>query len=346
MSFGFEYPAVLLLLLLVPLVAWAIVARRRSRPGLLYPSTERAAKAVRSSVGGTALFWTVTLRSIVLTLLVVALANPRFGSETQQVESSGVDIMLAVDMSGSMLALDMDWNGSRSTRLEVVKSVVDDFIAHRPSDRIGLIAFGTDPYLASPLTLEHDWLRENLKRIEVGLVPAGTSIGPPLAMAANRLRDAENSKSRIIILLTDGNDSQVPRVDPVEYAKAARAIGAKVYTIAVGTGGIVPSYMLNERGDDLLRYRNGKPVIQNNDFPLDETALKSIAEEGGGRFFRARDMTDLKDVYAEIDILEKTEIKLTVRTDYTDEWMLPLAAALGLLLVEQLLAATVLRTLP
>ena len=345
MKFDFAHPLLLLFLFVIPLVAWAMVARRRSRAGLLFPDAERAKDAARVQGTSHALFWLVSLRVLALAALIVALAGPRFGTETHEVKSSGIDIMLDVDISGSMLALDLDWNGERATRLEVVKGVIDNFIDKRPSDRIGMIAFATEPYLVSPLTLEHQWLRDNIKRVEVGMIDSGTSIGPPLGMAVNRLKENKESKSRIVILLTDGQDSVQPAVPPVKYAEAAAALGIKVYTIAIGRTGIVQSYHLDRNGE-IARDMLGRPDIQNANFPIDETVLREMAEKGGGKFYRARDIEELKSIYADIDKLEKTEVTLTYRTDYEDAWLLPLCVGLGLLVLEQLLAASVLRTLP
>jgi Ca-activated chloride channel homolog len=345
MRFDFSHPYLLFLALLVPLAIWAMVARRKNRPGLLFPSTERGAEAARRQGKSHSIVYLAAMRALALCALVFAIAGPRFGNDTKEIQSSGIDIMLCVDVSGSMLALDLDWQGSRATRLEVVKGVIDDFIDRRPSDRIGMIAFGNDPYLVSPVTLEHDWLRQNIKRIEVGVVSTGTSIGPPLGMAINRLKADKESKSRIAILLTDGNDSVQASVPPVKYAEAAKALGIKVYTIAVGRGGVVPSYYVGRDGK-IARNMFGQPEIRQFDYPLDEEVLREMAEKGGGQFFRARDLNDLKRIYGEIDKLEKTEVTLTYHTEYEDAWLYPLCAGLALLVLEQLLAYSFFRALP
>lgn len=345
MSFSFGAPWVLLALLLVPLVAWLTVRRRRRRPGLLFSATARAGKAAHGQplFGG---FWLITLRSLALCALIVALARPRFGSETHEVTSSGIDIMLDVDLSGSMLALDLQLDNKPATRLEVVKSVLQDFIQRRKSDRIGLVAFAGQPYLVSPVTLHHEWLTRNLDRLEVGTVPVdGTSIGPPVGMATNRLRELKNSKSRIIILLTDGKDEPPPQIDPLTYARAAKAFGIKVYTVGVGTGGMVATFLPDGRGG-LQSDWTGRPLIVHRDYPIDEDALKKIAEATGGQYFRAKDTDQLRHIYDEINRLEKSEVKLTYRTNYEDAFFWPLAVGLALLALEQILAATRLRTLP
>ncbi len=344
MRFDFEVPAFLFLLLLLPLVYWVVLERRRKRPGLFFPAAERARAASVRTGRARSIHVLAFLRTLGLALLVVALAGPRFGSETAETSSEGIDIMLAVDISGSMLALDLDWKGSRATRLEVVKDVVSEFIGKRPADRMGLVAFGSEPYLASPLTLDHQWLESNLKRIEVGIVESGTSIGPPIAMAIARLK-ADTAKSRVIILLTDGNDSVPAKVPPERYAEAAAALGIKIYTVAVGVGGVVPTYLVDRQGN-IVRDAFGRAAIDRQDYPLDETVLRTIADKAHGRFFRARDAGELKEIYTEIDRLEKNEVKLSYRTDYEEKWPLPLAAGLALLLLEQILARTRLRTLP
>ncbi|MBN1404267.1 MAG: VWA domain-containing protein [Opitutales bacterium] len=347
MSFDFAHPEYFLLLLFIPLALWGLVSRRRKRPGLLFPATARAADAAKAQGKSHALFWLCTLRTLVIALIVTAMAGPRFGSETKEVESSGIDIMLGVDISGSMLAVDMDWKGKRATRLEVVKGVLDDFIEKRPADRIGMIAFAGDPYLVSPLTLEHSWLRGNLRRIQVGsVIPNGTSVGPPLGMATNRLMQSKDSKSRIVIMLTDGRDEPVPPISPVKYAEAAAALGVKVYTVAVGTDGRVPSYMLARDGKTIARDSLGRPEIGYMQSSLDEDTLEAIATKGGGRFFRARDSDELKRIYEEIDQLEKSEVKLTYRTEYDDAWLMPLCIAFVLFMFEQALASSFLRALP
>ncbi len=347
MSFSFAHPYLLLLFLLLPLALWGLSARRRRRPGLYFPAIARVAEAAKAQGKSHAIYWLGFMRVIVLSLMIVSLAGPRFGSKIREIESSGIDIMLGVDISGSMLGIDMAWNNKRATRLEAVKGVLDDFIQKRPSDRIGMIAFAGDPYLVSPLTLEHTWLRNNIRRIQVGSVPPnGTSIGPPLGMAVNRLSEAKESKSRIVIMLSDGRDEPPPSVPPTRYAEAAAALGVKVYTIAIGTEGRVPRYMLARDGKTLARDMLGRPEVGYMESSLDEATLQAIAEKGGGQFFRARDSEQLKNIYEEIDRLEKTEVKLSYRTEYEEAWLLPLCAALILLFIEQLLASTIFRALP
>jgi len=187
-----------------------------------------------------------------------------------------VDMVLALDCSGSMEALDFKLDGRPTNRLDVVKSVVSRFIDARPNDRIGLIGFAGAPYLVSPLTLDHDWLQQNLDRVQIGAVEDGTAIGSALAACVNRLRD-QQSKSKIVVLLTDG-ENNMGKIAPDTAAQAAKALGVKVYTIAAGVRGEAPV-----------------PVT-----------LRKIADATGGKFFRATDSDSLKNIYVEIDRLEKT----------------------------------------
>jgi len=174
------------------------------------------------------------LRLLAVALLIVALAGPRFANDRTETQASGVDIMLALDLSWSMMALDMSGPGERVTRYDIASSVLEDFIRKRESDRIGLVVFSAVPYLASPLTLNHDWLSENLRRLHIGMLrELGTAIGDATASAAKRLKNSQDSKSRLIILLTDG-DNNKGEIDPVPAAQLAAALGAKVYTIGIG----------------------------------------------------------------------------------------------------------------
>lgn len=344
MSFDFAYPWVLLGLLLVPLALYA-GQRFRDRGSILFSAVPQALAASggkRSRAG----FWLLVLRGLILSLLIIALARPRFGSESREIESSGIDIMLAVDVSGSMLGLDLKLKDQAATRLEVVKSVLSGFIDRRPNDRMGIIAFGSDPYLLSPLTLDHDWLRKNLGRVEVGIIEPGTSIGPPIGMATNRLRRLEDSKSRILILLTDGQDSQPAAVPPTQFAEAAAAFGIKIYTIAVGQDTDVPTYVYDPRTRGIAKDTFGRPIVRRARYPVDEAVLQQIAEIAGGKFYRARETRELESIYSEIDRLERTEIKLRYRTDYEEAYFYPAVAGLLCLVIEQLLKLTRFRRLP
>ena len=202
----------------------------------------------------------------------------------------GVDIVLAVDVSGSMLAEDFTLGNARANRLAVVKSVVRDFVASRPVDRIGLVLFGARAYTQCPLTLDHGWLLQNLERAEVGMIEDGTAIGAGLATAVNRLR-ASTAKSKLVVLLTDGQQN-AGRTTPQTAAEAAAALGIKVYTVGAGTRGMAPF-----PATDLF----GNKVYRPMQVDVDEDTLKKVATATGGRYFRATDTQSLRDIYAEID---------------------------------------------
>src|SRR2546421_9102075 len=228
----FQYPWLLILLALLPVYA-LMHGRVGKLSALRFPSADlaRAAGAAARAAAGRLL---VLLRLFTVGLCIVALAGPRFANDRTESQASGVDIMLALDLSWSMMALDMSGPREQVSRYDIASSVLEDFIKRRPSDRMGLIVFSAVPYLASPLTLNHDWLIENLHRLHVGLIrDLGTAIGDAAAAAAKRLKNIKDSKSRIIILLTDG-DNNKGEVDPVPAAQLAAALGVKGYTIGIG----------------------------------------------------------------------------------------------------------------
>ena len=277
----------------------------------------------------------IYLRGIILILFVLALARPRFPMENATVETEGIDIVLAVDASSSMLAEDFTINGKRRNRLDVVKDVVEDFIQSRKADRIGMVAFAARAYTVCPLTLDYEWLISNLERVKIGAIEDGTAVGSAISSSVNRLKDNE-SKSKIVILLTDGRNN-AGKITPLAAAEAAKAMGVKVYTIGAGKKGPVP-YPARDAW--------GRTVYQNVEIDVDEDALKSIAEETGGRYYRATDTTSLKKIYDEIDSLEKTAITEEGFREYEELFAKFLIPALFLLILEIMLANTLLRRLP
>lgn len=289
----FLHPEMLLLLALLPLLAF-LHGRRGAAPALVFSSTSLAASlaGARKVRPGTPL---LLLRLAVLALLILALAGPQQGSSSTEIEASGIDILLAVDVSGSMEAMDFTLAGKPANRLEVVKKVVDEFIEQRPNDRIGLLAFGGRPYLVSPLTLDHDWLRKRLESLDIGMVEDGTAIGSAIGSGTNRLRD-QNSKSRILILLTDGmnNAGSVP---PLMAAEAAETLNIKVYTIGAGTRGEAPLPVTDGFG----RRRLIRAKVD-----IDEETLKGVAEKTGAVYFRATDTASLAKIYEDINKMETT----------------------------------------
>jgi Ca-activated chloride channel family protein len=326
-------PWALLLLLALPLLIW--FERRRPRDAALrYPTLA----VVRAIPQGSRRRWRrllPVLRSVALVLLVVALARPQLGRAESQFSGEGIDIMLAVDISGSMLAEDFQLQGHRASRLDVVKSVVKDFVAGRAGDRIGLVLFGARAYTQSPLTLDHGWLVTNLDRTEVGMIEDGTAIGSGLATAAGRLK-ASDAKSKVVILLTDGQNN-AGKISPPAAAEAAKALGIKVYTIGAGTRGLAPYP---------ARDMFGNKVYQPMQVDIDEDTLRTIAQETGGRYFRATDTESLKQIYAEIDRMERTTFRAPRYLDFDELYPWLAVPALLLVCVEAGLAHTLLRKLP
>ena len=257
---------------------------------------------------------------------------------TTGVIASGIDIAVAFDLSGSMLAEDFKLKGKRANRTEVAKAVLKGFVEDRPSDRIGLVAFAGRAYIAAPLTLDHDFLIANLDRLEAGSqsIEDGTAIGSAISAGLNRLRDLPNSESGIIILMTDGQNN-AGTVAPLTAAEAAESLGVKVYTIGVGTRGVAPMPYTDVFGRK--RYRN----VEVN---IDEETLQKIAEQTGGQYFRADSQKKLREIYDKIDEMEKTEVEVERYFNY-DEWFpFLVVAGLALLLLELILANTVWLKLP
>jgi Ca-activated chloride channel family protein len=315
----FAHPWVLLLLPALPLIAW-FRGKRGGAPSIIFSSITdlRIIGHLRRSKAGAIL---TSLLLLAEALLIVALARPQRGKELQQIKASGIDIILAIDVSRSMLAEDFTIGNERANRLEAVKQVTERFINARPNDRIGIVAFAGRPYLVSPLTLDHDWLLKNLERLNVGLVEDGTAIGSAIVSSANRLKERA-AKSKIIVLLTDG-DNNSGKVNPTTAAEAAHALGLKIYTIGAGTRGYapVPVPMFGQ-----IVYRNVKVEV-------DEETLKKIAAIANGQFYRATDSKSLQQIFDQIDRLEKSVIETRQYTQYRDLFIWPLMPAFGLLLV-------------
>lgn len=345
MNFDFTNPE-FLWLLLIPL-ALVFLRARVGKTGTLIFSSVAIAKVVSKKNKSKAAGILFALRLLVISLLIIGLARPRLGRGFSQREESGIDIVLAVDVSGSMSALDLSKSRNEIlTRLDAVKRVIETFIKNRPNDRIGMIIFGSNPFLVSPLTLNHDWLLQNIERVEIGSIDGNsTAIGSAIAMSVNRLRDLKDAKSRVIILLTDG-DNNAGKISPVAAAEAAAGFDTKIYTIAAGRPGVVP-FASMDRAGKVIRNRAGTPIIGGNaQSQIDESALKKIAEITGGQFYRATDYSDLKSIYKRIDALEKTKVKIKNFTEYEELFAYPVWLALALLLLERFLAHTRFRSLP
>ena len=330
----FAHIWVLSLLLLLPALAW-LKGKRGRPPAFLYSSVQlvRAVLNVtRSRSGG----FLAALRWLALAWFIVALAQPRLTKSQTQIKASGIDIAVAVDLSGSMASMDFEIGGSRLNRIDMAKAVLKKFIEKRPSDRIGLIAFGTDAYIAAPLTLDHDFLERNLDRLDLEVIDGThTAIGSGLSTAINRLRELK-SKSKIVILMTDGQNN-AGKLAPLTVAEAAQSLGVKVYTIGVGMRGNAPMP---------ARDFFGRKVYQMVPVDIDEDTLTKIADMTGGKYYRADNAERFQQIYAEIDKLEKSEAVVKKYTEFNELFAWFLVPGLGLLLVEQLLKNTVMRRLP
>src|SRR5881396_2496381 len=294
----FAHPYFLLLLLLLPVLAW-LKGRVGFQPAFLYSSVQlvRGITGITRSRAGSIL---LKLRWLALACFILALARPQLGEGETKITASGIDIVLAIDLSGSMSSEDFQLRGERVNRLMIAKDVLQKFIARRPNDRIGLVAFATDAYIAAPLTLDHDFLMQNLDRLEIAAPGKDqTAIGSALAAALNRLRDLK-SKSKIVILMTDGQNN-AGKVPPLTAAEAAQALGVKVYTIGVGTHGTAPMPQIDAFG----RKRYVQIPVD-----IDEETLKQIAQRTGGKYYRADNTGALRTIYGEIDRLEKTEVEV------------------------------------
>jgi Ca-activated chloride channel family protein len=321
----FLHPELLWLLTLIPLFS-LLLGRRGAAPALTFSSISLAASlaTAKKTRPGTLLF---LLRLVMFSLLILALARPQQGNSTTEIEASGIDILLAVDVSGSMEAMDFTLDGKPTNRLDVVKKVVDEFITQRPNDRIGLLAFGGRPYLVSPLTLDHSWLQKRLESLEIGMVEDGTAIGSAIGSGTNRLRD-KKSKSRILILITDGMNNS-GRIPPLIAAEAAETLAIKVYTIGAGTRGEAPIPVTDPFGR--------RRLIQAK-VDIDEETLTKVAELTGARYFRATDTASLEKIYKEINDMETTTRTIKKFEHYRELFPLFILTALMLLCVEIVLS--------
>jgi Ca-activated chloride channel family protein len=342
-NFQFQYPWLLALLALLPVYAF-VQGRVGKLSALRFSSADiaRAAGAAARAAAGRLLLF---LRLLTVALGIIALAGPRFANDRTETQASGVDIMLALDLSWSMMALDMSGPNERVSRFDIASSVLEDFIRKRPSDRMGLIVFSAVPYLASPLTLNHDWLIENLHRLHVGLIrDLGTAIGDATAAAAKRLKGIKDSKSRIVIVLTDG-DNNKGEIDPVPAAQLAAALGERVYTIGIGVE--EPCQLpLFEPATGKLVLSNGNVIPALTLQPANYTVLSRMSTLSNAKSYRAKNRRQLQSIYDEIDRLEKTEVKLRRFTTYRPLFQWPLLAAFGLLSLEMVLSNTRFRRVP
>ena len=317
---------------LVPLLVW--LAWRALPAALQFPTVEGLQRmAPWHRVGWHHL--PLAVRALALMLIVIGLARPQQGLEQSCVRAEGIDIILVVDVSTSMLAEDFQLHGQRVNRLAVVKDVVKEFVAGRPNDRIGLIVFAGRPYTQCPLTLDHGWLLSQLERVQIGMVEDGTAIGTAIATGLNRLRRS-HAKSRVMVLLTDGVNN-AGTLTPEAATELAKTLGIKIYPIGAGTKGLAPY-----PARDLF----GRTIYQPVKIEVDDERLTKIAQTTGGLYFRATDTDSLRNIYSQIDRLEKTTIEQPRYLNYREWYSALVIPALLLLLAELVLSQWAVRVLP
>ena len=333
----FKHPWFLLTLLpLLALTVWTLWKGLRREPGAQYPTL--------TSFGKIPTPWTARARALLpvarflaIAALIVALARPQFVEREQEIRTEGIDIMLALDISGSMRAEDF----KPKDRLFVAKNVVIEFLDLVGSDRIGLVVFAGQAFTQCPLTIDYDVLRSMIERVEIGMIEDGTAIGTALANCVNRLRDSK-AKSKVAIVLTDG-ENNAGKIDPQTAAKVAEAMGVRVYTIGVGKKGGAPIPVSHPvLGKTYARNPDGSLVLTK----IDEKSLREIARTTGGQYFRATDAEALKKIYEEILELERTKFQIKQFERVDELYRFAIFPGILLLLLELLLAHTRLRVLP
>jgi Ca-activated chloride channel family protein len=324
----FSQPAWFWLFALVPLLIWREVGPSGRAQATVMVSTVRAFRGARS--------WKTVLRPLpfifrllALCCLIIGLARPQSHDDEQIVNGEGIDIVLCLDISGSMLSEDFTPN-----RMEAAKNVAQEFIDNRPTDRIGLVIFSGESFTMCPLTTDRSVLKSQLAQVHSGLLEDGTAIGNGLATAVDRLRSSP-SKSKVVILLTDGENNG-GLIDPNTAKEIAKEVGVRVYTIGMGTEGFAPVPVQTPGG----------VVMQREKVNIDEKLLTQIANETGGHYYRAKDNESLKNIYSEIDKLEKSKIEVNTLRRYTEEFYPFALAAAAFLLLELLLKWSLLRKFP
>ena len=318
-----------LLLLLIPLMAWYILRMRKKQASMQVSALDAFDRPRATTFKVYMRHLPFVLRMVSVALLIVILARPQSTNKWDTRNTEGIDIMLAIDISTSMLAEDL-----RPNRVEAAKNVAASFINGRPNDNIGLVVFARESFTQCPLTTDHAVLLNLFKDVQCGMIEDGTAIGLGLANAVSRIKDSQ-AISRVIILLTDG-ENNAGEIAPVTAAEIARTFGIRVYTIGVGTQGQALHPVQTQYG------------IQRQYFPvsIDEPVLKNIASITGGQYFRATDNASLQSIYQEIDQMEKTKISVQEYSKKQEEY-LPLALLVfGLLLLELLLRNTWLKNIP
>ncbi len=327
-NISFAGPQYFLLGLLLPvMIGWYVKKNTSSLAGLKVSSSKSftGLNSWKSSLR----HMPFILRLLSVAFIITALARPQTKTDEQQAEGEGVDIVLCIDVSGSMTAQDFTPN-----RMEAAKKVAQDFIDSRLTDRIGIVIFSGQSFTQCPLTTDRAVLKSAVANIRNGLLEDGTAIGDGLSTSVDRLRSSK-TKSKVVILLTDGENNG-GLIGPTNAKEIAKAFGVKVYTIGVGTDGYAPFPVRTEMG----------VVMQQQKVTIDEKLLKEIAGETGGKYFRAKDNASLASIYKEIDGLEKSKVEISTLTRYTEKFFPFAMAALALLLIEFLLRYTILRKFP
>jgi Ca-activated chloride channel family protein len=321
---GFLYA----LLLVIPLIVWYVLRNNSLKPALRVSETFRI-KKYNSGWRVGARHSVFAFRVLAITLLIVVLARPQSTNTKKNVDTEGIDIVIALDISSSMLAQDF-----HPDRLEAAKNVAIEFISGRPNDRIGLVVYSAESFTQCPLTTDHAVLINFFKDLKSGMLEDGTAIGSGLATSVNRLKDSD-AKSKVVILLTDGvnNTGQVP---PLTAAEIAKTFGIRVYTVGIGTQGTAPYPFMTPFGIQ----------VQNIPVEIDENMLSKIATETNGRYFRATNNQKLREIYKEIDRLEKTKFQVTEYSRREEKYFWVAVIAGAFLLVEFLLRFIVFRTIP
>ncbi len=325
--FRFASPYYFLLLAAVPAAIW--FHKKKLRRPVLKIASVSAVREIKGSVATKTAWLPVFLKYAVFILLVAAMARPQWGTRRTTILTEGVNIILAVDLSESMAALDFKRQGKIVNRLEAVKGVVKDFIAKRSGDRIGLVVFGSQAYTQLPLNRDYNTIATLLEQLKIGSAGPQTAIGDAIGIALKRLKDIK-SKSNIIILLTDGQ-SNAGELSPQAAAAIAAQTNVKIYTIGVGSKGRAP-FLVN---DPLFGQRYFYQRVD-----IDEATLEKMAEQTGGLYFRAENTSRLQKIYDTIDRLEKTEVKVRSFAEYREYYRYLLIAALVLITLRALLVTT------
>ena len=331
MMFRFAYPV--LLVLLAGTAGYLVFMLLKKPAAITHSMTSRLLELANSG-SRIRRHIPLAIRTLCLVLLVLAAARPQFYNVSREIRSPGVDIVMSIDTSGSMRALDFELDGEPVTRLTAVKKVVSDFIKKREVDRIGLVVFGEEAFTQAPLTLDKGLLLGLVDKMTIGMAGDRTAVGAAVAIGGKRLKDLK-AETKILILLTDGRHN-AGELTPEQAAEAVRALGVKIYTIGVGGHGPAPF-----RVKSLFGTRTVKRKVD-----LDETTLKQIARIGGGKYFRATDTRGLSEIYDIIDRAEKTEIKVKEFFHFRELYPYFLIPALVLLGLEIMLKSTILRTVP